>query len=156
MPQTVGATYTHLFGTRVMEPRMQHLRYTANNFQDYIYAGNTHGVHCTPLIDGLIAVFLNDRICEVIASDVGESGSDVSFNVYPNPANDFIRIGKSNYAGATKITLTNGYGAIAYTAIVMNLENGFEINIQNLASGIYTLQLLTNGLIQSRKVVMVH
>nr|MBK9651862.1 carboxylesterase family protein [Bacteroidota bacterium] len=156
MPLNVGANYPHLFGTCVMEPRFQNLGYTPNHFQDYIYTGNTHGVHDTPLIDGLIAVFLNDRICEVIASDVGESGSDVSFNVYPNPANDFIRIGKSNYAGATKITLTNGYGAIAYTAIVRNLENEFEINIQNLASGIYTLQLLTNGLIQSKKVVIVH
>ncbi len=79
----------------------------------------------------------------------------LDFQVFPNPAGDFLTIEKS-FNEATKLRLTDYSGRVVmYKTLVFPSE---KIDLQNLPQGMYSVSLfLENGqLVGSRRVLVLH
>jgi hypothetical protein len=68
--------------------------------------------------------------------------------VYPNPATDVVHV---QVKGAAKITVINTAGKIM---LIKNINNSGELNVSNLAAGIYYIQNGTSGNMQ--QIVVTH
>ncbi len=65
---------------------------------------------------------------------------DSDFEIYPNPAHDFVRV--ANVFGYNKLVLTNLSGTVLLT---QDIDTGMnELNISDLNPGVYILQLTSN------------
>jgi hypothetical protein len=69
--------------------------------------------------------------------------NDKKLKVWPNPASTFFNL-EYNGSVAT-IELTNLYGKTVFSQPVNNNEHLFELKIEDLASGIYVVQLLDDN-----------
>lgn len=107
----------------------------------------------TPSITGLIAgtyhVTVTDQYCGVATLDVIveakstsiENLSPISVKIFPNPVKDNIQI-LFEQIGEYEVSLYNVLGQKVYSETLNNLDN--TINVEKLASGMYTLQI-SNG-----------
>jgi len=88
-----------------------------------------------------------------LISEINEYKDNSEINIYPNPANDFIRISynenKVNY-----INIFNLQGQKVFSEKLNKKENTFTINVSNLANGIYLLQFQTDKGFISRKLIV--
>jgi hypothetical protein len=71
-------------------------------------------------------------------------------NVYPNPATEILHINSSNEVDRVKIYNTTGQVVISKE---VNLYN-FEINVSDLAEGIYVLETITDNTTLQKKIVI--
>ena len=79
--------------------------------------------------------------------------NDVAFNgltVYPNPVKNILKI--DNTAAIEKVALYNITGQVVYTQAISGATNA-EINLEQLSSGIYTLNIQANGSSKKVKVI---
>jgi hypothetical protein len=72
---------------------------------------------------------------------------DAVFQVYPNPANDFLRI--RNTGQVFDVTIFNVAGQQ-----MMHVKNQEEINISALDKGLYFIQVASKGLRETYKVLV--
>jgi hypothetical protein len=73
-----------------------------------------------------------------------------SFNIYPNPANDFINIEiNDNHNGNFNISIYNSLGIK-----VMETSNENTINIEDLPSGMYFINVTTENLNKTKKIII--
>ncbi|CAI2765889.1 T9SS type A sorting domain-containing protein [Flavobacterium collinsii] len=72
-----------------------------------------------------------------------------SFNVFPNPVKDKLSITSLLDQKPDSITLINSKGQI----ILENKTNTEQINLENLAEGIYILKIQSNGLTENVKII---
>ncbi len=87
------------------------------------------------------------------------TGSIANLNIYPNPSNGQFTIQwsvVSNQLSEVKISVIDELGQVVYaenknTHIGLNTE---QLNLENLASGVYTLRMQTNDGITVKKVVV--
>lgn len=88
---------------------------------------------------------------EVCPLGVEETNSDVV--VYPNPANDYFQI-YSKLTGKALISVYNAAGALVFLK-VLNFDKGSaEIATGNMAAGIYTMRLISDGKSVVKKLVI--
>lgn len=80
---------------------------------------------------------------------IEENGED-ALSIYPNPANDVIRITSASPV-MERVEMFDLTGKQVYSAI--NVRSGAEINIANLTGGVYMLRIVTDEGILTRKVV---
>ena len=71
--------------------------------------------------------------------------NEISLNIYPNPTMDFIKI---NNEEPVNVKIINLNGKVVKSK---NLKNG-KIDISDLASGIYLLEVQLNGKIYKQKI----
>jgi hypothetical protein len=73
----------------------------------------------------------------------GANDGNYTFNVYPNPANDYLKIDLNfGYASDAKIALTDLMGNAVYEFEFSNVSNlQKQIDIQNLPSGTYLMYI---------------
>ncbi|HLW42709.1 MAG TPA: T9SS type A sorting domain-containing protein [Flavobacterium sp.] len=71
-----------------------------------------------------------------------------NFNIYPNPTSDVLNISLENNLTLEKITIYNNSGQIVKTA----QQN--TVDVSNLSSGIYFVEVITNQGIATKKVVV--
>lgn len=80
---------------------------------------------------------------------LGLNDNDLSaLSIYPNPANDFINIGSQN-EGAITVTVFNVLGKQ-----VIATQNTNRLNITNLTSGVYLVQLTQGDATTTKKLVV--
>jgi hypothetical protein len=79
-------------------------------------------------------------------------------NIYPNPANEVVNIVLPQATSkATPVTLTDGYGRVIYESYFDAGQQHKTVSTDNLAGGIYILQVGTpNGGVARKKVLVVH
>lgn len=79
-----------------------------------------------------------------------EENGDGVLSIYPNPANDVIRITSASPV-MERVEMFDLAGKQVYSAL--NVASGAEINIADFTSGIYMLRIVTDEGIITRKVV---
>ena len=87
-----------------------------------------------------------------VTAVVGEDSVDeneVSFGIYPNPANDVINI--STNAASYEYQLINSVGQIVMGG---NAEGNVQINVSDMNSGVYYLKVVANGNANIQKVII--
>ena len=91
-------------------------------------------------------VFLKDAYDNIY--EINNENS-MTFNVYPNPANDFINIEiNNNYDSNFKISIYNSLGIK-----VIETSNENTINIEDLPSGMYFINVMTEKFSRTEKVM---
>lgn len=75
------------------------------------------------------------------------SKSDVDFSIYPNPANNHLVIDGVN--GEVKIFAMNGSLILS-----QNVNNKSVINVSGLSTGMYTIQVTSNGIVGTKKLLI--
>ena len=69
------------------------------------------------------------------------------FSIYPNPASDFIHI-SSNELSFDSIRIIDSKGAV-----ISSLTNS-PISVEHFETGLYTLEIISKGIIRRRKVAI--
>ena len=126
------------------------LSYSTNDFNEEILDGKTH-------IAEVVAVYENEMTSigdlSIILSNwvnVNENKVDESnISVYPNPANDFVKISANDNINSVKV-----YNSLGMIVEVMDVKaNEVEINISDYNTGIYFFNIQTESGNHIQKVV---
>jgi hypothetical protein len=86
-------------------------------------------------------------ISEDISTGLAENVSDASFNIYPNPVVSSFQI--TSNTSVDRVTVFNVQGQ--QMTDLTQVEN--KVNMENLASGIYVVNIETNGQVISKKII---
>jgi hypothetical protein len=103
--------------------------------------------------DGVAA---NDTLQYVLF--VEEAANTTNFNpqwdIFPNPANDYLEIQSLNHSGKVQMELVDANGRIVYQVSFTNSLH--QINTKSFASGFYALKLHTEKESITRSIVICH
>jgi hypothetical protein len=83
---------------------------------------------------------------------IGETGKHY-FSIYPNPVKDVLTITSSEMRQAD-ITVINAIGRTLISLPAQTISSTYQLDLNNLAPGVYTLMLKMNGNLESFKVVV--
>jgi len=67
-------------------------------------------------------------------------GQNLVFKIYPNPANDFILIERSDASDYSHVVITDITGKVVYDKVVY--ENPLEIKVNQWSNGVYTVKFV--------------
>ncbi|MGY8919777.1 MAG: T9SS-dependent M36 family metallopeptidase [Flavobacteriales bacterium] len=87
--------------------------------------------------------------CEVLSVNNVESMT----RVYPNPANGSVNIVSQFIDGDTTVKLIDLNGRVVFEGNY-NFENKINVNLQNISSGVYILNLKNNGVKYNHKLII--
>lgn len=73
--------------------------------------------------------------------------------VYPNPFLDILKIDLREISSNSKIVITDATGKTVYSGINNNIGGIFEINLTHLNPGTYYVQIITNDVVITNKVL---
>ncbi|MDD3773295.1 MAG: T9SS type A sorting domain-containing protein, partial [Weeksellaceae bacterium] len=110
--------------------------------------------HVAPYFEGFIGTYLLD--IEISKQTLGTQDFDIAnkIKLYPNPAKDFVNIDFSAFANEiSKIKISNVQGQVINTVKVGN-ETLMQIPLQNLANGVYFVQVHSSKGISTKKVIV--
>lgn len=145
-PLGIGTNYPWLFGSCAIDPRMQHLGFTADRYEFHPYEGTAHDIHDIPLVDGWAAAFLARQFCGPTAAVAGTS-LPTQLNIFPNPANDRITV-----SGALEqplfLRLMDLHGRPVRSVL------GARMALAGVAEGIYLLEVESHGTRRVERVVI--
>ena len=79
------------------------------------------------------------------------SHENPSFNIYPNPANDFVNINLPDNSGNVHVTIYNMTGTVVRNISITNNSN--KINVSDIASGVYTVVINDGNKIVTEKLI---
>jgi hypothetical protein len=71
---------------------------------------------------------------------LSKASQQLSLQVYPNPAAQFIQLNSNVTSGIVKV-----YDALGYVVLQSNWVNGQRINISTLSAGTYVVELMSNA-----------
>jgi len=150
---TIIVTDTFFVGWRKASIKMLNVGIDLNStdIQHKYYNMNGNWVKSSIAGDLLIRpIFMNSTITNI--SDIQEP----EFKIYPNPANDFIKIEYSENANFSDLNIKI-YDIFGKLILSQKAENELEISTSEFATGIYLLQLSDNKkIISTKKIVIKH
>ncbi|NOX46083.1 MAG: T9SS type A sorting domain-containing protein [Chlorobi bacterium] len=84
------------------------------------------------------------------------SGNSFVFIIYPNPANNFIKISmKSNFTPKqTHVEILDIYGSIVVVKDFSAKQDDFYLNISHLAKGVYIVKVNSDGFVVNKKIIV--
>ena len=99
---------------------------------------------------GWDCVWIDDIIFPCSSFTGIEEVENENIKIYPNPANDFINIEiNDNHNGNFNISIYNSLGIK-----VMETSNENTINIEDLPSGMYFINVTTENLNKTKKIII--
>lgn len=114
----------HTLTGKVATPTLEYSKSIYENFMDGIIPNGTV-YQFTPI---------NSSIVELNASQ---------FSVYPNPAHQWVTVEVKSEARISNVEIRNSLGALILEESIHNVQN-HHIDISNLSSGIYILEIQTS------------
>ena len=111
------------------------------------YTGNTNNnIWGRGKIDAWLAMFLIEQSLSVDTNDIIEK-----MIIYPNPTSDVVLIlTAENY---TDLKLYNSLGQQVIKLIKKKIEGGLSLDLSELNSGVYYLQVMDNNRIKNAKII---
>jgi hypothetical protein len=100
--------------------------------------------------DGLVSDFSTEQPFTTLPLREGEITSDITVNIYPNPARDILYV-QSDATGINSITIIDLSGQVVLTSNEIT-DNGTDIS--NLASGVYIIRIETESEIINQQFVI--
>jgi hypothetical protein len=91
------------------------------------------------------------RAVTIMASGLSELPNAFGLSIYPNPATSNVTVNWQASQGVLNLTLIDQLGR---QIIQQSIEKGERINLNNLASGIYLLQLSDGSSLSQQKLVI--
>lgn len=78
-----------------------------------------------------------------------EIEEELSMNVFPNPANDVVKIAFNDFLNEGSIVIYDNKGAVVKSVEITNKSNQLVINTSDLGQGVYHVRLQADGIISS-------
>ncbi|PLX19718.1 MAG: hypothetical protein C0599_10395, partial [Salinivirgaceae bacterium] len=75
-------------------------------------------------------------------------------NIYPQPADNMLHIEMTEAGDVAEVILYNMSGQAVTTAQLNNNGQGFDLDVSAQEGGIYMLQIVTNGKVTSKRIVI--
>jgi hypothetical protein len=115
----------------------------------------------TPTVSGIYVVRTNNGCMnryskglkyEKAAVGIKETDLSYAIDVYPNPASNTLHIKDNQYLGATfLVSIYDSYGRLMY-----NASSNKDIDVSNLASGLYTINIYSSNGKAVKKIAIQH
>ena len=100
----------------------------------------------TPIDDDTNANNIPDFLDDAVAIILGIENSDIiDFTISPNPASEIIQIQSSNFSSETNVLVYNIQGQVVFSKVKNSATGNFTVNVSDLASGMYFVQLQSKG-----------
>ncbi len=118
-------------------------------------AGET-GISYTATVNGNYAVILTDGPCVDSSNCIPITGVGLNDNdftgvtIYPNPVNDVLKITNENGL-LESVEIVTAAGRVVYTSKIASSE--FEINVSNISSGVYFVNVRSAKNVKTFKVI---
>ncbi len=95
-----------------------------------------------------------DTVNLVIAS-IKDIKPAVLISVYPNPSHGIFTLDVTNpNSGKLKIAIFNSIGQVVYSTEMNSVKSTEQVNLGNMASGVYSIRLVSNEMIKTVKLVL--
>jgi hypothetical protein len=118
-----------------------------------VAGGGTVYFHIAPYFAGETGTYLLDIALTRISTVGIDAATQDLVKIYPNPAKDYITLDCSSFKGTvSQVNLINMQGIGVFTQAVASTSEVNSISLPELAAGVYTLQLVTNQGILTRKI----
>lgn len=90
------------------------------------------------------------------ANSAAFSEEDISISIFPNPADDYIRIdlSKEPLSGALQVDIYNVTGTLVKSQSLAEASEQYQIETSNLAPGVYLIQATADGMKAVEQVVI--
>lgn len=150
--QTFTATYTYTLPT----PLNGAHKYIADNI--YIVGFVSEGSGSDQKKRTVLNVVKEKLTSNGEVIGVKENDRILSFNLFPNPANEFVFIGIDQYMIGEKVDvkINDLSGREIYTTNFNSNEALYELTLPKLSNGVYLLELSCNGTKTSKKLIIQH
>lgn len=86
-------------------------------------------------------------------ADLPQEAEIIDFNVFPNPASETLTVQLTEVSKDTRVLLRDASGRLVDAPVLRN-KQGFILNVRNLSSGMYFLQVNSTDTHYSQKVVI--
>lgn len=84
---------------------------------------------------------------------INEATSNVTLNLFPNPANNNVKLNIAGVSGNVDCTILDMSGRVVYSQNV-NAEQGTTINVSNFAKGAYFVRITNNEFTKVEKLIV--
>lgn len=120
-----------------------HADYTiAPNGSTVIVTDNTPGRDGIDTLVNIELLVFKDKFVANVATSVKEASTVNVFGAYPNPADDVINIVLADEISKATLTIVNQAGQVVITQTV---SNNAAVNVADLTSGVYHLQVVSSA-----------
>nr|WP_321237448.1 discoidin domain-containing protein [uncultured Psychroserpens sp.] len=102
---------------------------------------------------GNLVAFAEVAFSGVETLGVTDSVLEESISLYPNPASDVIRINNTSNIGLEGITVYDMNGRIVIQHLVTDNSHNQTINVSELSSGVYMVQIYSNQVHTMKRVI---
>ena len=86
-------------------------------------------------------------------SGINEASSNISMSLYPNPANNSVKLNIAGVSGNVTCTVLDMSGRVVYSKTI-NAEEATTINVSNFAKGAYFVRVTNNEFTKVEKLVV--
>jgi hypothetical protein len=91
----------------------------------------------------------------LFASSINDVMSDISLSIYPNPSNGMFNLDINNPNSSEMIiSVFNSLGQLVYIREVHSVKAFERINLSAMEAGIYSIRLLSGGIVKSTKLIL--
>jgi hypothetical protein len=150
---------SNLQSAEYFNPGDRTLRYTSNSLQNYDLTTSPVSIRFNT-VDGKIAEsdlnslegYLNGRAVKVeVLSTIASKNEVNNVSIYPNPANSVLNVLVTGNATVQLLDIT-GKVVVLQTNAIANQKQ--ELNVENLANGIYLMKVYNDNFVSVSKVVI--
>lgn len=152
-------TTDNYYGPDQLLPRVEIIQQNVNPWESGNYfityrvtdpSGNTSA----PLTRQVIYTYWPRCYNSTVSIDQ-QKAADETVSVYPNPSSGLVNIDlKGVMAENVNIEVYNQVGQLVYSATYNESKGLFEIDLRDQASGVYTIKLISDGQVISKRVVI--
>lgn len=152
-------TTDNYYGPNVLLPRVEIVQQNVNPWEEGNYfitykVTDPSGNVSAPLTRQVVYTYWPRCFSSTVGVDAQKAIEDV-VNVYPNPSNGLISIDlKGLLAENVQIEVFNQIGQSVYNAVYSESKSVFEIDLRGMTAGVYTIKLISNGQVISKRVVL--
>jgi len=125
---------------------------THNTIISFTFTKGSDAVHLTPAGDTYFNTISIDWV--PTANSVENFSSAHTFEIYPNPTNQFINIDLSKIKDNSKISIYNIAGKNVYEAEINNANGIKTIDMKNYGSGMFFVKITSGSQNQTYKVII--
>lgn len=132
----IADTYPWLHGSCAIDPRMQHLGFTAERYRFQLHAGNEHAVHDPAGFMAEATQWMRDLMCSSATGIIQPQALEP--RVAPNPARDLATVITPNGTTAS-FSLMDGQGRIVASGNLLGGRD--ELDVRGLSPGAYVIRI---------------
>ncbi|MGB4928949.1 MAG: T9SS type A sorting domain-containing protein [Chitinophagales bacterium] len=121
------------------------------------YTATTSGNYKCRVTKAATGCFKNSNVIAVsVPCREGESiNSQTTFTIYPNPTNGTFTISDFAFVNhSCQIEIYNAIGQQIYIREIATTQNAIEVNLSNIASGIYIIKMRSGAIVTEQKLII--